>query len=501
MPKFARFPPPPPTSRAIPLAAQIPPYKMLRFAVLAASLFLAAAEEDGHDHDHGGELCGCAQYEEDHPFKIDCTDKKAIEDAVNRLKLITPSKAACEAVTDGVMKTQVDFFILQAHHDYCDHDVLPTDSEKYFHDWEEYCLNCVISRNYEATLKACPQINCKDQSIIDAAHYVLETTCEAASGGHAHRRLSVIKAAQERRLSGEGEPNIVEGTNVEWEGSFATPGDEVVFRLQKVTGVTDCAAADDLCYPDAAIDVVVLSITEEDAKTRSGLAKYHAAAAAAWGNEVDGVDCTAVADGGTVTVGGGCHTLTLNQAAAESKYTINTAGVGHIILFAQHVPIEFERDAHYLIDAADADVEPIDQKPDPDGRCCDSLEGATQQGAAAGAFKSIVAYHDLCEHDDLPDYVEKDFHDYEARCENYFCNAIPEGYDGALCPSPPSPPYVAPSMPPIAVGIETGAVIGIIVAAVVVLAGLSICIILMYCKEKAGKPMFTNLDTKTTPGV
>ena len=56
-----------------------------------------------------------------------------------------------------------------------------------------------------------------------------------------------------------------------------------------------------MCYPDAAIDVVVLDITEEDAKTRSGLAKSHTAAALAWGhNGVDSVGCTTVVDGGTV---------------------------------------------------------------------------------------------------------------------------------------------------------------------------------------------------------
>ena len=96
----------------------------------------SSGEGDGHAHGDGGEPCGCAQYEADHPFKIDCSDKATINAAIDRLKKLTPSKAECEKVVDGVMTNQVDFFIMQAHHDYCDHDTLRTGDEKIFHDWE-----------------------------------------------------------------------------------------------------------------------------------------------------------------------------------------------------------------------------------------------------------------------------------------------------------------------------------------------------------------------------
>ena len=144
------------------------------YTVLALStLFLAAAEEDGHAHGDGGELCGCAQYEADHPFKIDCSDKATINAAIDRLKKLTPSKAECEKVVDGVMTNQVDFFIMQAHHDYCDHDTLRTGDEKIFHDWESFCLNCVIKREHDDKLKDCPQVTCTDHSILDGATYQL----------------------------------------------------------------------------------------------------------------------------------------------------------------------------------------------------------------------------------------------------------------------------------------------------------------------------------------
>ena len=114
--------------------------------------------------------------------------------------------------------------------------------------------------------------------------------------------------------------------------------------------------------------------------------------------------------------------------------------------------------------------------------------------ATIGAFKSVVAYHDLCGHDELPDMVEKDFHDYEANCAAHFCNAVEKGVDQLACPSPPPP------SPP-STDVEVGAVIGIAVGAGVALILLGACICFMYVREKSGKPVFTNLDVKQAPGV
>ena len=79
------------------------------YTVLALStLFLAAAEEDGHAHGDGGEPCGCAQFEADHPFTIDCANKPYINAAIARLEALgTPSDALCKEVVDGVMPNQI----------------------------------------------------------------------------------------------------------------------------------------------------------------------------------------------------------------------------------------------------------------------------------------------------------------------------------------------------------------------------------------------------------
>merc|ERR1719482_2639883 len=61
------------------------------------------------------------------------------------------------------------------------------------------------------------------------------------------------------------------------------------------------------------------------------------------------------------------------------------------------------------------------------GKCCES-------DLSIGAFATIVAYHDLCDPNDVPEAVEVAFHDYEHQCANHFCNAVDANYDGTTCP-------------------------------------------------------------------
>merc|ERR1719230_410997 len=119
------------------------------------------------------------------------------------------------------MTCQVAFFMIQAHHDYCDHDTLTTEEETLFHLWEASCLNCVISRNYDANLLACPQVNCRDTSVIDAAFWILNSTCTPASSGHDHAHGRALAAeARMRRLNGQhGSGDAIV---IEWAGIFPT---------------------------------------------------------------------------------------------------------------------------------------------------------------------------------------------------------------------------------------------------------------------------------------
>ena len=114
------------------------------------------------------------------------------------------------------------------------------------------------------------------------------------------------------------------------------------------------------------------------------------------------------------------------------------------------------------------------------GSCCNN-------DMQIGAWKQVVAYHDECEYDQVPPYIEIGFHDYEASCESYFCNLIGPGIDQTVCPSPPPPPpKVEEASPAATIGVAAGC------GAVIVALGLFV-----YClvsKEKAGTPMFTTLN-------
>merc|ERR1719407_42658 len=78
------------------------------------------------------------------------------------------------------------------------------------------------------------------------------------------------------------------------------------------------------------------------------------------GSDMLGGTCTVVNHGGSMTpaAGGSCFELTVGTGD-DSTFTINTAGITGIAVYAQHVPIEFERDRHYLYDSSNVDIEPV----------------------------------------------------------------------------------------------------------------------------------------------
>merc|ERR1719252_282037 len=78
--------------------------------------------------------------------------------------------------------------------------------------------------------------------------------------------------------------------------------------------------------------------------------------------------CTVVNDGGSMTPAaeGSCFELTVGTGD-DSTFTINTDGLTGILVYAQHVPTEFERDAHYLYDSSNVDIEPVAQESSAGG--------------------------------------------------------------------------------------------------------------------------------------
>ena len=74
--------------------------------------------------------------------------------------------------------------------------------------------------------------------------------------------------------------------------------------------------------------------------------------------------CTVVEDGeamANIDASGTCFELHVGTGD-DTTYTIETAGITGMAMYAQHVPTEFERDQHYLKDSAGVDIEPVAQE-------------------------------------------------------------------------------------------------------------------------------------------
>jgi len=126
-------------------------------------------EEGGHSHSHGGgedgdEFAGwCVCQAASGGWKVDCSTMTPVTTAVAALK----AKAECMAGSppDDCVK---NYFIMQAHHDHCLHDVLPTDIEKDLHVYEEFYQDCFIKRQYDSGLSNCPAVTCGGNEVTTA---------------------------------------------------------------------------------------------------------------------------------------------------------------------------------------------------------------------------------------------------------------------------------------------------------------------------------------------
>merc|ERR1719484_529597 len=96
-------------------------------------------------------------------------------------------------------------------------------------------------------------------------------------------------------------------------------------------------------YADPAMKIVVMGATDG---TMAALEALEGGATTA----LEDASCATVAAGGSVATDGTCQQLTFDAAAAETTFTM--AADGYVAIFAEHVPIEFEHDKHYLQDAA-----------------------------------------------------------------------------------------------------------------------------------------------------
>ena len=132
----------------------------------------------------------------------------------------------------------------------------------------------------------------------------------------------------------------------EWAGMFEMSDATHTWSMQKVGGD----------YADPTMRLVLIPT---DSPTEENMHSLESGVEAL----IEG-DCTVVEDGETMTsiaATGSCFELHVGTGD-DSLFTIDTSGISGMAMYAQYVPTEFERDAHYLKDSAGTDIEPIAQE-------------------------------------------------------------------------------------------------------------------------------------------
>ena len=138
----------------------------------------------------------------------------------------------------------------------------------------------------------------------------------------------------------------------EWAGTFSISGNSHTWSMQAVPGEDGT-----LAYADPSMRLVLVPT---DSPTEEAIHSSEAGAEAM----IEGASCAVVEDGESMTsiaVDGSCFELHVGTGD-DSTYTIDTTGLTGLVVYAQHVPTEFERDQHYLKDSSGGDIEPNAQE-------------------------------------------------------------------------------------------------------------------------------------------
>jgi len=270
--------------------------------------------------------------------------------------------------------------------------------------------------------------------------------------------------------SGDGE------TEMEWVGVFAVDDTTHTWLMQAKDGK----------YADPMMKIVLLATKTVSAEGMEALEKPGKALLA-------GTCADTKAD--AVLTPGSCYNLHVTAGATDTTFTINTTGISGLVILAEHVPTEFERDVHYLFDskttckedcceyakAMHNCIEPVAQEgadahahggdhggdhkaPEEPCSCmaqkdgfkidcddlpsvqaafdalekdgCDASEKACDASAACQKnYRILQSHHDHCPHDTLTKEMEQHYHDFEGACNEHGCVIARKFVVGkAVCP-------------------------------------------------------------------
>lgn len=314
------------------------------------------------------ESCACVA--EDLGFTIDCADTQTM---LASMAYLNANGCASVCDSEGCV---LNYYIVQAHHDYCPEADIPEEIEDGFHDFDTSCSGCDIKRDYVEGAPDCPVPNCEDGSGNDAYTNAIATGCNLDCSSDTCRDLfftlrtvhdscdhdALTPASEEglhdlerpcaaqicNQASGASnqlvcDPHGHGGAAFEWAGVFAVAADTHKWSMQAVDGE----------YADPSMRLVFFSTDELD---EHAIHDNEEAAEVL----IEG-DCTVVEDGETIsgiTTAGLCVELHVGSGI-DSLYTVDTTGLVGVAVFAQHFPIEFERDTHYFFDSEGVDIEPL----------------------------------------------------------------------------------------------------------------------------------------------
>ena len=423
--------------------------------------------EEGHE-DHGGEKCACAGGETDHPFTIDCTDTTTIRAAATTLDSCTATDAGCKDATpnsDGVLVCNQAFLILQAHHDYCEHDTLLAAEELQVHDFEAVCVNCEVDRSYGANLQQCEEIgHClcdaagESTSAAMAALAVLDTDCTANGGASTCCSTTATQNAFRTVVAyhdhcGHDLPEAIEDGLHNYEGACFNSFCNIATAPFDPNDATACDAPTEEPHDDHAGEPCGCAGGEADHPFT--------------------IDCTDTATiRAAATTLGGCTATDAGCKDATPVQGVLVCNQAFLILQAHHdycehdtllaaeelqvhdfeafcVKCEVDRvydenqaecaaisececeDAGMTTSAATAALAVLDTD------CTANTAGCCASVDTQNAFLTVVAYHDRCGHD-LPEVIEDGLHNYEDACEDYFCRTATAVFDPNFCADAPT---------------------------------------------------------------
>ena len=135
---------------------------MIKFtlALLLATLSAASVAE-------GEDIHKCACEAEKFGFNIDCDNMDAILDALTFLKR---NNCATDCSSE---ECEMNWYLVQVHHDYCPEGGVPEEVTDGFHDYDMTCKHCDIVKPPVEGAPDCPTTDCSDKSGLGLAYVML----------------------------------------------------------------------------------------------------------------------------------------------------------------------------------------------------------------------------------------------------------------------------------------------------------------------------------------